>query len=151
MYLFIFFLFQIHCSYTLDHMITLWQQTLYLFIYIYTRLRLLLQFFHLSLHVLFLFFLYTHVYYIMYAIYYLCFPLRCLDEFCLKCFTNTGCQSLLAINFLLAKFFKCLCSDRFYYIQQVNMSGVIYDFSYISFVCCGFVTDCQRGRLLGHM
>ena len=20
-----------------------------------------------------------------------------------------------------------------------------------SFVCCGFVTDCQRGRLLGHM
>ena len=45
----------------------------------------------------------------VYAIYYFCFTLRCLDEFCLKCFRNTGCQSLLAINSLLAKFFKSLC------------------------------------------
>ena len=40
----------------------------------------------------------------------------------LKCFRNTGCQSLLVINSLLAKFFKSLCYDRFYCIQQVNMS-----------------------------
>ena len=60
-----------------------------------------------------------------------------MDEFCLKCFRNTGCQSLLAIHSLLANF----C-----------MSWVIYDFSLIcSFVCCGFVMDCQRGRLLGYM
>ena len=26
------------------------------------------------------------------------------------------------------------------------MTSLIY-----SFVCCGFVTDCQKGRLLGHM
>ena len=71
--------------------------------------------------------------------------------FFLKCFRNTGCQSLLAINSLLAKFFKSLCEDRFYCIQQVNMSWVIYDFSHILFVCCGFVIDCQMGRLLGHM
>ena len=58
---------------------------------IYLHLRLLLQFFHLSLHVLFLFFLNTHVSYILYAIYYFCFTLRCYDEFCLKCFRNTGC------------------------------------------------------------
>ena len=58
----------------------------------------------------------------LYAIYYFCFTQRCLDEFCLKCFRNTGCQSLLAINSLLAKFFKSLCQDRFYYIQQVYMS-----------------------------
>ena len=45
----------------------------------------------------------------LYAIYYFCFSLRCLDEFCLKCFRNTGCQSLIAINSLLAKFFKSLC------------------------------------------
>ena len=77
---------------------------------------------HLSLYVLVLFYLYTHVSYIMYAIYYFCFTLRCLDEFCLKCFRNTGSQSLLAINSLLAKFFKSLCEDRFYCIQQVNMS-----------------------------
>ena len=55
------------------------------------------------------FHLYTHVSYIMYAIYYLCFTLRYLDEFCLKCFRNTGCQSLLAINSFHAKFFKSLC------------------------------------------
>ena len=45
----------------------------------------------------------------LYAIYYFCFTQRCLDESCLKCFRNTGCQSLLAINSLLAKFFKSLC------------------------------------------
>ena len=57
----------------------------------------------------FLFFLYTHVSYFMYAIFYFCFTLRCFDEFCFKCFRNTSCQSLLAINFLLTKFFKSLC------------------------------------------
>ena len=65
--------------------------------------------YHLSLHVLFLFSLYAHDFYILYAIYYFCFTLRCCDEFCLKCFKNTGCQNLLAINSLLAKFSKSLC------------------------------------------
>ena len=51
-----------------------------------------------------------------------CFTQRCLDEFSLKCFRNISCQSLLAINSLLAKFFESLCQDRFYCIQQVNMS-----------------------------
>ena len=73
-------------------------------IYIYDDVCLL----HLPLHVLFLFSLYTHVSYYLYAILYFCFTLRCLDEFCLKCFRNTGCQSLLALNSLLAKFFKSL-------------------------------------------
>ena len=45
----------------------------------------------------------------LYAIYYFCFTQRCLDKFCLKCFRNTGCQNLLAINSLLTKFFKSLC------------------------------------------
>ena len=44
----------------------------------------------------------------MYAIYYFCFTQRCRDEFCLMCFKNTDCQSLLAINSLLTKFFKSL-------------------------------------------
>ena len=66
-------------------------------------------FFHLPFHALFLFSLYTQSSYYLYAIYYFCFTQRCLDEFCLKCFRNTGCQSLLAINSLLAKFFKSLC------------------------------------------
>ena len=66
-------------------------------------------FFHLLLHVLFLFSLYAHASYYLYAIYYFCFTQRCLDEFYLKCFKNAGCQSLLTINSLLAKFFKSLC------------------------------------------
>ena len=40
----------------------------------------------------------------------------------------------LAINSLFAKFFKSFCLARFYCIQQVSMSWVIYDFSYI-FIC----------------
>ena len=72
--------------------------------------------------VVFFFSFYTHASYYLYAIYYFCFTQRGIDEFCLKCFRNTGCQSLLAINSLLAKFFKSLCQDRFYCIQQVNMS-----------------------------
>ena len=68
-------------------------------------LYILMYVFHLPFHVLFLFFLYTHGSYILYAILYFCFTLRCFDEFCLKYFKNTGCQSLLAINSLFAKFF----------------------------------------------
>ena len=64
---------------------------------------------HLPLHVLFLFSLYTHASYLLYTIFYFYFTLRCCDEFCLKSFRNTSCQSLLAINSLLAKFFKSLC------------------------------------------
>ena len=46
---------------------------------------------HLPLHVLFRFYLYAHASYILYTIYYFCLTLRCFDEFCLKCFRNTGC------------------------------------------------------------
>ena len=42
--------------------------------------------------------------------------------FFLKCFRNISYPSLLAINSLLAKFFKSLCQDKFYCNQQVNMS-----------------------------
>ena len=61
---------------------------------------------HLSLHVLFLFFLYTHVSYYLYAIYYFCFTLRCCDEFCLKCFRNTVCQSLSCHRLSSCKVFQ---------------------------------------------
>ena len=82
----------IHCAYLI-------------YIYIYDDICL----FHLPLHVLFLFTLYAHAFYYLYAIYYFYFTQRCLDVFCLKCFRNTGCQNLLAINSLLAKLFKSLC------------------------------------------
>ena len=91
-------------------------------IYIYIYIEVVITFFHLSLHVLFLFALYAQVSYLTYAILYFGGGLSCRVEFCLKCFRNTGYQSLLAINSFLAKFFKLLCYDRFYCIQQVSMS-----------------------------
>ena len=75
-----------------------------IYIYIYDVCLL-----HLPLHVLFLFYLYAYVSYILYVIYYFCFTQKCVDVFCLKCFRSTCCQNLLAINSLLAKFFKSLC------------------------------------------
>ena len=72
--------------------------------------------------VVFSFSLYAYASYLLYAIFYFYFTLRCRDEFCLKCFKNTGFQSLLAMNSLLAKFFRSLCYDKFYYIQQMSMS-----------------------------
>ena len=68
-------------------------------------LRLLLQF-HLSFYVLFLFSLYAYASYILYAIFYFCFTLRCCDEFCLKCFINTGCQSLSCHELSSCKVFQ---------------------------------------------
>ena len=87
-------------------LVTIYRHTLYLFSLLYCWC---MFFSHLPFHVLFLFYIYTNASYYLYAIYYLCFIQRCFDEFCLKCFRNTGCQTLLAINSLLAKFFKSLC------------------------------------------
>ena len=39
-------------------------------------------------------FLSLYTCFLLYAIFYFCFTLRCRDEFCLKCFKNTSCQSL---------------------------------------------------------
>ena len=104
-----------------------------------------------TLHVLFLFSLYTHVSYYLSTIYYFCFTQKCLDEFCLKCFKNTGCRSLLAINSLLAKFLKvCVRIDFIVFNKWIWVEWFMTSLI-CSFVCYDFVTDCQRGRLLGHM
>ena len=64
------------------------------------------MFIHLSLYVLFLFSLYAHASYLLYAIFYFCFTLRYCDEFCLKCFKNTGCQSLSCHELSSCKVFQ---------------------------------------------
>ena len=51
----------------------------------------------LSLYICFLF---------MYPIFYFCFTLRCFDEFCLKCFKNTGCQNLPCHELSFCKVFQ---------------------------------------------
>ena len=60
---------------------------------------------HLSLYVLFLLSLYTHVS-LLYVIFYFCFTLRCLDEFCLKCFRKTGCQNISCHELFSCKDFQ---------------------------------------------
>ena len=83
-------------------LVTMFTYIVFIFdIYIYDDVCLL----HLPLHVLFLFSLYTHVS-LLYAVFYLCFTLRCLDEFCFKCFKNTGCQSLPCHELSSCKFFQ---------------------------------------------
>ena len=42
----------------------------------------------------------------LYAIYYFYFTLRCLDEFCLKCFRNTSCQNLSCHRLFSYKVFQ---------------------------------------------
>ena len=71
-----------------------------------------------------------------------------MDEFCLKCFRNTGCQSLLAMNSLLAKLLKSLCLDRFYCIQQVSISWVIYYFSHMFICLLWFCHGLPKGEIV---
>ena len=100
---------------------------------------------HLPLHVLFLFYFYAHASYILYAIYYFYLTLRCLDVFCLKCFRNTSCQSLLAMNSLLAKFSRVCVRIDFIVFNKCIWVEWFMTSLICSFVCCGFVTDCQKG------
>ena len=116
-------------------------------IYIYDDVCLL----HLPLHVLFLFSLYTHVslficnllflshtkmsWWVLFKVFQ---KYRLSKSTCHKLFSCKVFQEFVLGYILL-------------YSTTMNMSWVIFDFSHISFVCCGFVTDCQRGRLLGHM
>ena len=83
---------------------------LLIYIYIYRERErernVVITFFHLSLHVLFLFSLYAYASYLLYAIFYFCFTLRCCDEFCLKYFRNTGCQSLSCHRLSSCKVFQ---------------------------------------------
>ena len=125
-----------------------WSLTIWHTLYLYLSLYMLMYVIHLSLHVLFLFSLYAHDSYILYTIYYFCFTQRCLNEFCLKCSRNTSSQSLLAINSLLTKFFKSLCYDRFYCVQQVSMNWVTYDFSDMFICLLWFCHGLPKGEIV---
>ena len=111
-----------------------------------------ITFFHLLLHVLFCFSLYEHASYFLFAIFYFCFTLKCHDEFCLKCFRNTGCQSLSYYKLSSCKVFQefvlglnFIVFNKWVLVEWFMTSLIC------SFVCCGFVTDCQRERLLRYI
>ena len=70
-------------------------------------------------------FLSLYTYFYVYAIYYFYLTLRCFDEFCLKCFRNTGFQSLLAINSLIAKFSRvCVRIDFIVFKSEYELSDL---------------------------
>ena len=81
--------FDIHCTYLLIYIY------IYMMMYVYSTIS--------SCVVSFLS-LYT--YFLMYAIFYFYFTLRCLNEFCLKCFRKTGCQNLLCHELSSCKIFQ---------------------------------------------
>ena len=105
------FLYMRSCDHLQTYIVLIFSYILLMYVFLSPTLSRVVYF--LSLYTCFLLFVCNLLF---------CFTQRCLDEFCLKCFRNTGCQSLLAINSLFATFFKSLCQDRFYCIQQVNMS-----------------------------
>ena len=107
----ILFLYMRSCDYLQTYIVLIFSSILLMYVFLSHTLSCVVSF--LSLYTCLLLFVCNLLF---------CFTQRCLDEFCLKCFRNTSCQSLLVINSLLAKFFKSLCQDRFYCIQQVNMS-----------------------------
>ena len=124
--------FYIHCAY-------LW------YIYIY-----MVYVFFTYLSMCCFFSLYTYASYFLYAIFYFYFTLRCRDKFCLKCFRNTGCQSLSCHLFLQNFSRVCVRIDFIIFNMWVWVEWFMTSLI-CSFVCCGFVTNCQSGRLLGHM
>ena len=65
----------------------------------------------------------------------------CLDEFCLKCFRNTSCQSLLVITLFLQSFSRvCVRIDFIVFNKWIWVEWFMTSLI-CSFVCCGFVTD----------
>ena len=106
--------------------------------------------FHLSLHVFF-FFLFIHMF-LMYAILYFCFTLRCCDEFCLKYFRKTCCQNLSCHELSSYKVFQEFVLELDFIVFNKWVWVECFMTSLIcSFVYCGFVIDYQMGRLLRHM
>ena len=100
------FLYMRSCDHLQTYIVLVFSYILLMYVFLSPTLSCVVSF--LSLYICFLLFVCNLLF---------CFTQKCLDEFCLKCFRNTGCQSLLAINSFLAKFFKSLCQNRFYCIQ----------------------------------
>ena len=128
---FLFFLFgYIILLYTGFVTFYLWH-TLLLFSYIYIWWCMLF-FSYLSMCCFFL--LFIHMFLYVYNLYF-CFTLRCLDEFCLKCFKKTGCENLSCNELSFCKVFQefVLGLDIYIYIYiGIPTSG--YEFSDLKFL-----------------
>ena len=138
---FLFFLFSYSLLYT--GLVTIYWHT-FQFIFIY----MMMYFFSLSTSTCVVsFLLYTHVSLCMQSLFL--FHTWCLDEFLFKCFRKTGCKSLPCHELSFCKVFQEFMLGLDLFCNSI--SG--YEFSDLRllswFICYGFVTNCQRGRLLG--
>ena len=92
---------QLHCPFVHRSCYHLFMTYLVFIFHIYMMVYVV---FHLSLHVFF-FSLFIHMFLYVCNLYF-CFTLRCLDEFCLKCFRKTGCENLLCHELSSYKVFQ---------------------------------------------
>ena len=101
---------------------------------IYIYMKILLSFFtYLSMCCFFSPFI--HMFF-KYAIFYFCFTLRCLNEFCLKCFRNTGCQNLSCDELSSCKVFQefVLGLDFIVFNKWLRVEGFMTSFIFHLFV-----------------
>ena len=147
MYLFLFFLYYIHCSYTWG-LLTIYRHTLYLFSLIYClcmfflspTLSCVVSF--LSLYTCFLLFVCNllcmfHTKMLWWVLFKVFQKYRLSKSTCHKLSSCKVSRVCVRIDFIV--FNKWIWVEWF-------MTSLI-----CSFVCCDFVMDFQRGRLLGHM
>ena len=78
---------------------------IYIYIYIYIHIYNVVTIFK-YLSMCYFFSLFIHIFLIYVCNLYFCFTLRCLDEFCLKCFRKTGCQNLSCHELSSCKIFQ---------------------------------------------
>ena len=123
---------------------------IYIYIYIYWGCYYILS--PISSCVVFFLSLCTCFLFIVCNLLYFCFTLRCHNESYLKCFKNIGCQSRSCRELSSCKVFQefvlgldFIVFNKWVWVEWFMTSLIC------SFVCCGFVTDCQRERLLGHI
>ena len=122
---------------------------IYIFIYIYIYDVCLL---HLSLHVLFIFFLYTHISYLLYEIFLFLFHTKMPWWVLFKVFQKYRLSKSFLLWILFLQSFSRVCVrinfivfNKWVWVEWFMTSLIC------SFVCCDFVMDCQRGRLFRHM
>ena len=77
----------------------------YIVLIFYIYIYMMMYVFFTYLYMCCFFSLFIHMF-LLYAIFYFFFTLRCHDEFCLKCFKNIGCQSLPCHELSSCKFFQ---------------------------------------------
>ena len=131
--------------------IFLWHTLYFMFIY----MMMMYVFFHLSLHVLLLLFFFFFFFsslctcFFMYAI-FISFSHMMPWWVLFKCFKKKGCESLSCHELSSCKNFQEFVVGIDFFCNTT--SG--YEFNNLRllswlFVCYDFVTNCQRGRLLG--